>query len=132
MSANENTMFQVNIKTPAGSLINLYAASVTELDEQIDALAERASSITALEQAFGAVGAVARSIPMAAPAEQRVAQQAAPAPAAAQAAGGPTCNCGIPAKLVPGGISKTSGKPYRAFYACSQPRETQCGFRANG
>ena len=130
MAANENTMFQVNIKTPNGSLINLYAASVTELDEQVDAMIDRVSSVVALETAFAATGMVARSVSVAPPAEQRAAQaayNAAPAPAA----GGPNCNCGIPAKLVPGGISKTTGKPYKAFYACSQPREMQCGFRAN-
>jgi hypothetical protein len=29
-------------------------------------------------------------------------------------------------RLVPAGISKSSGKPYKAFYACAQPRGMQC------
>ena len=42
------------------------------------------------------------------------------------------CKHGEQAKLVPAGVSKSTGKPYRAFYACARPKETQCDFRANG
>jgi hypothetical protein len=42
---------------------------------------------------------------------------------------GPVCSGhGLPAKVVPGGISKT-GKPYRSFLACSLPRDQQCSWR---
>lgn len=38
----------------------------------------------------------------------------------------PACQHG-PMKLVPGGISKKTGKPYNAFWACQWPtREEQC------
>ena len=54
-----------------------------------------------------------------------------PANAAPVATGGPVCKHGEPAKQVPAGVSKASGKPYRAFYACSRPQGQQCDFRAN-
>lgn len=54
------------------------------------------------------------------------------APVAPPAAAGPVCDHGEPAKYVPGGVAKASGKPYRAFYACARGRDQQCGFRANG
>lgn len=51
-------------------------------------------------------------------------QPVAPAPQAAAAA--PSCAHG-PMKLVPGGISKKTGKPYNAFWACQWPnRDEQC------
>lgn len=50
---------------------------------------------------------------------------------AAPVASGPVCKHGEPAKQVPAGVSKASGKPYRAFYACSRPQGQQCDFRAN-
>lgn len=53
------------------------------------------------------------------------------APAAAAAPAGQVCKHGEPAKLVPAGVSKASGKPYRAFYACQRPQGQQCDFRAN-
>lgn len=45
---------------------------------------------------------------------------------------GPVCKHGEPAKFVPAGTSKATGKPYRAFYACGRSKESQCDFRANG
>lgn len=53
------------------------------------------------------------------------------APASAPASAGPVCKHGEPAKQVPAGVSKSTGKPYRAFYACSRPQGQQCDFRAN-
>ena len=41
----------------------------------------------------------------------------------------PMCDHGQPMKLVPAGVSKSTGKPYRGFYACAAPREQQCGKR---
>lgn len=42
------------------------------------------------------------------------------------------CKHGEPAKFVSAGVSKTTGKPYRAFYACARSKADQCDFRANG
>lgn len=44
----------------------------------------------------------------------------------------PVCKHGEPAKFVAAGVSKTTGKPYRAFYACARSKVDQCDFRANG
>ena len=52
-------------------------------------------------------------------------------PANAAPSNGPVCKHGEGAKLVPAGTAKASGKPYRAFYACSRPQGQQCVFRAN-
>ncbi len=49
----------------------------------------------------------------------------------APASNGPVCKHGESAKLVPAGTSKTTGKQYRAFYACQRPQGQQCDFRAN-
>ena len=39
---------------------------------------------------------------------------------------GHVCDCGLPMKYVAGGISKKTGNPYSAFYACSKPQGQQC------
>lgn len=44
----------------------------------------------------------------------------------------PVCKHGEPARYVPAGTSKATGKPYRAFYACPRTKDSQCDFRANG
>lgn len=51
-----------------------------------------------------------------------------PAVAAPQAAPAGSMNCAHgPMKLMPAGVSKKSGKPYNAFYACQWPnRDEQC------
>ena len=47
-------------------------------------------------------------------------------PTGAGAPAAPNCVHG-PMKLVPGGVSKKTGKPYNAFWACQWPdRDTQC------
>ena len=40
--------------------------------------------------------------------------------------GPPTCNCGQPKRWVPPGFSQNSGKAYKGFWACPQPRGQQC------
>lgn len=44
----------------------------------------------------------------------------------------PVCEHGLPAKYVPGGVSNTTGRAYKAFWVCSLTREHQCKFRQNG
>jgi hypothetical protein len=121
--------FQLNIKTPGGTLINLRATTSFELDEQISAIIQRSTDIADLEQHLGLVGTLSNAglkpQPVAAPAAP--AHNYAPAaPAAPQMAGSsPSCDHGLVMRLVPAGISK-AGKPYTAFYACPNPRETAC------
>ena len=49
-----------------------------------------------------------------------------PAQQAAPAGNAPACDHGQPMKLIPAGVSKSTGNPFRAFYACAAPREVQC------
>lgn len=61
-------------------------------------------------------------------------QWTAPAPAAPQSdqwiapqQAAPMCDHGQPMKLVPAGVSKKTGKPFKAFYCCANPdRDSQC------
>lgn len=53
---------------------------------------------------------------------------AAPQPVAATSTA-PVCDHGLPAKLVPAGISRATNRPYPAFYACANDRANQCGFK---
>lgn len=126
MSAPQNTVFQANFKTPAGTLLNIYASDGGEFTELLDATESFIAKIASIESLLGAASNVARTAPLAPPAAQPA---AAPAPAAPPSSADHLCNCGQPAKLIPAGVSKASGKPYRAFYACAQPRGAQCDFR---
>lgn len=127
MSAPAGTVFQCNFKTPGGGLFNVYATNGGELEELLDAFENFIPKIAAVE---GLLTGASNAGSIAARPTQ---QTAAPAPAAAPAPGGaPTevlCEHGQPAKLIPAGVSKATGKPYRAFYACNQPRDAQCNFR---
>ena len=129
MSAPDSTVIQLNFKTPAGGLFNIYATNVPEAKELLAAFREELiQEIHDTEAVISAAVNVART-----PAPtQPVTPQNTPSAATPPASDGdaPLCEHGIPAKLVPAGISKASGKPYRAFYACSQPRATQCNFKA--
>ena len=127
MSAPDTTVFQFNFKDPQGNLHNIYATNGDEAVELLDVFqANILSKVFEVQTAIQAVTAVATT-PAAAPAPAPT--QAATPPAAEGDA--PLCEHGVPAKLVPAGISKATGKPYRAFYACAQPRATQCSFKAS-
>jgi hypothetical protein len=139
MNSNE-APFQINLKTPGGTLLNLRAWTEQELDIYIDALQLRIPDIQALEQvvnAGGAANAAIANLQSAGLNPQPVAAPAAPAhnyaptpPAPAPAAGAsPNCDHGMPMRFVPAGISK-AGKPYKSFYACAQPRESACNAKA--
>jgi hypothetical protein len=92
-------------------------------------------AVAAVQQAFPQATVVEDHIQPQLPVQpvqpQIPAQQFAPvAPVApvAQAAPAAGVNCSHgPMKLMPAGISKKTGKPYNAFYACQWPtREEQC------
>lgn len=127
MSAPDTTVIQLNFKSSHGGLFNIYATNVPEAKELLAAFREElVQEIYDTEVAFNAVSAVA-----AAPAATQPTTSPAAATPPAAAGEAPLCEHGQPAKLVPAGISKASGKPYRAFYACGQPRATQCNFKAS-
>ena len=52
MAANENTKFQVNFKSPDGTLINLYAANKEELEALLTAAQDFSALIGAVSQSF--------------------------------------------------------------------------------
>jgi hypothetical protein len=116
---HEQWMLQVSVKTRAGALINIRGKDASDLEVNLKEMFALVESVHELEQEF--LGGA----PVGLPAQ----------PVAPPAAGGvptppnaPNCEHGLPAKYVKGGVSK-AGRPYSAFWACAQPRESQCSFR---
>jgi hypothetical protein len=92
--ATEGTKFQINYKLNDGTLINLYAASVTELESGLADLAMNAMNIraTGLELSGGqAAPAPTPTVAAVAQAFNATPVQAAPAPAG----GGNSCRHGV-------------------------------------
>jgi hypothetical protein len=112
--ATEGTKFQINYKLNDGTLINLYAGSVTELESGLADLAMNAMNIraTGLELSGGAA-------PVAAPTVAAVAQafNATPVAAPAPAAGGNTCRHGVMALR-----EGTSARGPWKGYMCAAPK----------
>ena len=134
MSTTEAAI-QINFKTKRdGMLINLRANDAIELDGLLDALSQRLATLIDLESTVEAMAQPAQSAPpspaatiaAAFPGAQVVSQ----APVAGyKPAGGPSpqCTCGAgPMRLVPAGIAKATGRPYKGFYACPQPQGQAC------
>jgi hypothetical protein len=126
MSTTEAAI-QINFKTKKdGMLINLRANDAIELDGLLDAITQRMSVLIDLEQTVegmatpvhtqSAVAAVTAAFPGATPV-------AGYKPAGAI----PECTCGGgPMRLVPAGIAKATGRPYKGFYACPKPQGQSC------
>ena len=90
MAAPESTKFQVNFKSPDGTLINLYAANKEELESLLTAAQDFSALIGSVSQSFG-------SAAPAAPVQSSAVSQpavAAPAPAITPANGGHSCRHG--------------------------------------
>jgi hypothetical protein len=132
MSTTEAAI-QINFKTKRdGMLINLRANDAIELDGLLDALSQRLATLIDLETTVEAMAqpaaptSPAATIAAAFPGAQVVSQ----APVAGyKPAGGPQpqCTCGAgPMRLVPAGIAKATGRPYKGFYACPQPQGQAC------
>ena len=127
MPAQDTTVFQFNFKV-GQDLHNVYATNGAEALELLDffqeSLLSRVAEITAAATAAFNVAPLtqaAPALPPIQPVAQPYAQQAAP-----PAQGGHVCAHGEAMKLVPAGVSKASGRPYKAFYACARPRNEQC------
>lgn len=128
MSAPDTTVIQLNFKSPTGGLFNIYATNVPEAVELIGAFRDQLiQEIHDTEVVLSAATNIAKVT--AQPTQPITTSAPAATPPASDDA--PLCEHGQPAKLVPAGISKSTGKPYRAFYACSQPRAQQCNFKAS-
>jgi hypothetical protein len=115
-------------------LINLRANDAIELDGLLDALSQRLATLIDLETT---VEAMAQPTPSAPPSPAATIAAAFPgaqvisqAPVAGyKPAGGPQpqCTCGAgPMRLVPAGIAKATGRPYKGFYACPKPQGQAC------
>jgi hypothetical protein len=103
---SDNTPIQINFKTKKdGMLINLRANDGAELDLLMTQISER----LAVKNAFP------------------TAQVVGSAPTTTPSAGTPECACGGGAmRFVPAGIAKSTGRPYKAFYACPKPQGQAC------
>lgn len=115
MAAPEGTKYQVNYKLADGTLINLYATSVTELESGLADLAMNALNIKTTGSDLG----VGSSAPAAAPTVAAVAAafNATPVAAAAPAGGDQSCRHGVMAFR-----SGTSAKGPWKGYMCAAPK----------
>ena len=118
---------QINFKTKKdGMLINLRANDAIELDGLLDGLTQRLAALIDLEQTVEAMATPTQSQAMA------TISQAFPNATPVQGykpAGAPTpeCTCGGGTmRLVPAGIAKATGRPYKGFYACPKPQGQAC------
>lgn len=89
--ATEGTKFQINYKLNDGTLINLYAASVTELESGLADLAMNAMNIRATGLELSGGQAPAPTVAAVAQSFNATPVQAAPAPAG----GGNSCRHGV-------------------------------------
>jgi hypothetical protein len=129
MSTTEAAI-QINFKTKRdGMLINLRANDAIELDGLLDALSQRLSTLIDLESTVESMAQPAAPTQSAAIAAVTQAFPNATPVAGYKPAGGPApqCTCGAGAmRLVPAGIAKATGRPYKGFYACPQPQGQAC------
>ncbi len=126
MPAPDSTAFQVNIKSPGGTLLNIYAIDAADLSTKLGELEAHAAQIAAIESVFGAVSNAApisappsRQTPANPPSRTSVTPPGAAAPAGAA----PSCAHG--ARTFKSGISK-AGKPYKLWACPSFDRNDQC------
>jgi hypothetical protein len=137
----EGTKFQANFKTKSGTLLNIYASDAIDFDNALNILAEYGAVIASVEQSLHAIGTIAEAMPLAPVAAQTPAVHVSQVPAATpvgspfgnsfQSAPNADVVCGHnePAKFIGAGVSKKTGKPYKAFYACAYPQAQACDFR---
>ena len=112
MAANENTKFQVNFKTGDGSLINLYATDIKDLETGLTDLSMVASLIKSTSAELGSVPAApARAV------ADIQAQFNAPAAQQSEAPGSKSCEHGPMAFK-----SGTSAKGPWQGYMCNSPK----------
>lgn len=131
MPANENTVYQFNIKV-GNDLHNIYAENGPEAIELLDYFSEEL--LPKLTSLNSVTTAAVHAAPLAAPAHQQPpASPFAGQPSAAPAAPAQhLCACGTPMAFRPPGVSKNTGKPYPGFYSCANGKPPQgCGQTLN-
>lgn len=138
--------FSANVRLPIGGhdvQVTVRGDSASEFQMHWAELAEGMGNfIESVQLTVGAAnaGALVAQAPSVAPGAAPAAnpwtptQTAAPAAADPWAAAAPTpepagpapmCDHSQPMKLVPAGISKKTGQPYKAFYVCAAPQKAQ-------
>lgn len=126
--------FQVSTKTADGTIFVIadatYAGFASKLAEALDPAGADAV-LNAMQTAFAGRPMTTEQISQALGGTVISTDKWGGSAPAAAPTSGPVCKHGESAKLVPAGVSKSSGKPYRAFYACQRPQGQQCDFRAN-
>ena len=125
MTMSENSPIQINFKTKKdGMLINLRAQDGAELDLLLDAVSQRLAALVDLEKTVEGMAVVKDAFPNSVPVQGTT---VAPRPVQTAPAGAPDCACGAGAmRFVPAGIAKSTGRPYKAFYACPKPQGQAC------
>jgi len=113
--ATEGTKFQINYKLNDGTLINLYAANVQELETGLADLAMNAMNI----RATGAELSGGQAAPAAAPTVAAVAQQFNATPVAAPAPSGGANTCRHGAMTLRSGVGQKG--PWSG-YMCAAPK----------
>jgi hypothetical protein len=116
MAAPESTKYQVNYKLADGTLINLYAANVTELESGLADLAMNALNIRATGMDLNQGGQQIASLTPA-PTVAAVAAAFNATPVAAPAGGDQSCRHGVMAFR-----SGTSAKGPWKGYMCAAPK----------
>ena len=132
-------LYQINVKTPKGSLLNIRATSDAELDAALDGLTLRIAAVADLEATIDAIcaltnGGIKTEIVSHTPVAAVAPSYPAPEWALPQTPAGyaparaiPDCTCGGgQMRQVPAGIAKATGRPYKAFYACPKPQGQSC------
>lgn len=145
---------QANFKTPVGSLLNVYGSDAVDFANNLIVLQENLAHIAGIEALINGGALQAQpgtpAVPALPQAQPQYQPQATPQQAIhtvantlgatvisqgpAQAGAGVTCNCGLPAKLIPAGVYKSgmkAGQPRPAAYACPQPQGSSCKFWQN-
>ena len=94
MAAPESTKFQVNFKSPDGTLINLYAANKEELEALLTAAQDFSALIASVSQSFSSAPATAPVYTNPTPKQVASEFPFKPAVAAPAAGGGHVCKHG--------------------------------------
>ncbi len=124
MPAPETTALQINFKTRAGTLINIYAVDEADLSAKLEQIESVSSQIGALEGVLNAASSASgiSAPPSAQPTGSTFPRQAE-APSNAPSSAAPSCVHGV--RRFKEGISK-AGKPYKMWACPSSDRNAQC------
>ena len=125
MPAPESTQLQVNLKTPMGTLINIYATDEADLSAKLEQVEKVAPQIAALEGVFTAASNAAG---IAAPPSRQTPGNPPSRPGNDPSSGstppGAAPSCAHGPRIYRSGVSK-AGKPYK-LWACTARGSEQC------